>query len=204
MKTWSVICLLFALVSSPAFAVNERSYGSFELLGKPWFIVSMSDASSSGVSLRDGFRLEFKVVEEEIAPRRFQSLWLDALTSSGANVNLQAHSEDLQVFFDAIRGPLLEGDYLALEAQGDTTVMTINHYEHARLDGDFLSMFVASLTDRIAPVPVLRNGLLNEIPSDDRQSLERRFMQQDVSLSRVSQTARWLRYDHGGARLSSL
>jgi len=205
MKKWSIFCLLFVAAFPSLGWGAERSYGSFEVLGKPWFIVSMSEAAQSD-DVNPGFRFEFKVTEDQVSPRRFRTLWLDALTSSGADVNLHAHSADLNLFFDAIRGELLKGDHLALEFQGDSTIMTINHYEHARMDGQFMALFIDSLTDRIAPIPALRDGLLNQISSNQRRQLEKDFMSQDVSLARVTKTARWLRYgvEGQGEQLSLL
>ncbi|WP_221799710.1 hypothetical protein [Oceanobacter mangrovi] len=195
---------LMLVVSMPAFAAGERSFGAFELLGKEWFVVSLSDVEAAKGVVHDGDRLEFKVAEQEISQRRFQTLWTDALSSSGADIQLHRFGTDMKTFFGAIKGPLEQGDYLALERQGKVAVLTINHYEHAILSGEFMDMVVAALTDRIAPIPVLRQGLTNEISQLDRRKLERRFTNEDVSLGRVNQTARWLRYDNDNSSVSQL
>ncbi|MFK4753812.1 hypothetical protein [Oceanobacter antarcticus] len=208
MKRISVLMMLLVL-TTPVLAAGEQTYGYFELLGKSWFLVALNDVESVSEgavtegAVTEGTRLELKVVEDEVSPRRFRQLWMDALAAAATSHNLSHFQQDLDTFFSAIKGPLLKGDNLSLELQDDATVLMINHYDHAHLSPDFLALLVDSLTARIAPIPQLRQGLLGLLEPQQMSTLETAFHAEEIPLQRISQTSRWLRFP-GKTRVSQL
>ncbi|MDP2504902.1 MULTISPECIES: hypothetical protein [unclassified Oceanobacter] len=195
MKRISVL-VMFLILATPAFAAGERTYGNFEVLGKSWFLVALNNTAESGKqgTVTEGTRLELKVVEDEISPRRFRQLWMEALASAGTTHKMADYQQDLDRFFSSVKGALLKDDRISLELQSGDTVLVINHYDHAHLSAEFMSLLVDSLTARIAPIPQLRQGLLGLIEPEQMIALENEFHAEEIPLQRISQTSRWLRF----------
>lgn len=184
----------FLMVSVFAQAKGNVAIGSFEILDKEWFIVSLSQPDAAGMAIpRAGTRLELKAIADDISPRRFRQLWRDALAVSESGDIWHDFSTDFETFFDVVQAPLLNGDHLVLEQSDNSVIVSVNHYEHARLSNSFLGMVLKTLTARIAPIPELKQGLLAQLPETEQKRLSSAFATGDVSLQRISETARWLR-----------
>lgn len=186
--------LIFLMVASFAQAKGNLAIGAFEILDKEWFLVSLSQSSPDTLSSpRVGTRLELKAMADDISPRRFRQLWQDALAVSESGDIWREYATDFEIFFQVIQAPLIRGDHLVLEQSDQSVVVSINHYEHARLSSGFLAMVLKTLTARIAPIPELKQGLLAQLPDDEQKRLANEFANGEVSLQRISETARWLR-----------
>lgn len=188
--------LLLTLTCSQCLALGAPKIGEFEVLGKTWFLVGLTNAEelAGGVSVRQGTRLELKVVADKITPRRFRQMWLDAMAVAQGEATWKTYSQELDIFFHLVKAPLINGDVIGFERTDAGVSVTINHYEHANLANGFLEMMVASLTARIAPVPGVKQGLLGELPSGAQKQLAKAFAQDDIPLRRISETSRWLRF----------
>ncbi|MCY0964118.1 hypothetical protein [Parathalassolituus penaei] len=187
--------LLCVLVTSVADAKSNLSIGSFEILDKEWFVVSLSQSSPDNFAQpRVGTLFEMKALADDISPRRFRQLWQDALAVNESADIWHKYSRDFDLFFQVVQAPLIKGDHLVLEQGEDSVVVSVNHYEHARLSAGFLGMVLQTLTARIAPIPELKQGLLAQLPEAEQKRLSSEFSNGEVSLQRIGETARWLRF----------
>ena len=144
--------------------------------------------------MRNGTRLEMKVVTDKITPRRFRQMWLDAMAVAQGEATWATYAQEFDTFFHLVKAPLKHGDIVGFERTDTGVSVTINHYEHANLAHGFLEMMVQSLTARIAPVPGVKQGLLGEYSPAKQKQLVKRFQQEEISLQRISETSRWLRF----------
>lgn len=193
MKRLLIMVLLFT-ASQLSWAAPSRAIGSFEILDKQWFVVALTQADAEHPEKTHmGTRLELKAVDE-VSPRRFRQLWQDALAVNESATIWQDYEADFDTFFNLVQEALLPGDRVAFQQDEESVAVIINHYEHARLSKGFLSMVLASLTARIAPIPSLKQGLLAQLPQDEQKRLYTEFSSGDVSLQRIAQTSRWMRF----------
>jgi hypothetical protein len=194
MKSLVVVALLFAM-SSWVQAGKDLAIGSFDILNKQWFVVSLSQYDANNpVIPHTGTRLELKTAAEDISPFRFRQLWQDALAVNESADIWTEYATDFDTFFHIIQEPLLKGDRIELQQDEDSVAVVINHYEHARLSRGFLTMVLQSLTARISPVPALKQGLLAQLPEDEQKRLAKQLEDGDVSLQRIGETSRWMRF----------
>ncbi|MFL0805908.1 MAG: chalcone isomerase family protein [Oceanobacter sp.] len=191
-----IITLLICLIAVNSYAASAPRVGEFEVLGKTWFLVGLtnSDDIAGGLGVRNGTRLEMKVVTDKISPRRFRQMWLDAMAVAQGEATWATYAHELDTFFHLVKAPLKKGDIVGFERTEAGVSVMINHYEHANLAHGFLEMMVQSLTARIAPIPGVKQGLLGEFSADKQKQLGKAFRQEDISLQRISETSRWLRF----------
>jgi len=185
-----LISLLLLTVAGIAQSSQLQGVGSFEELNKPLFVVALYSADTS---LNKPGRLEFKVVDEKISVRHFRKIWQDVFSVAQSRDVWKAYGKDLDEFLKIIKGPLISNDQLVLERHGDKTVVSLNYREHAQLSDEFLDLVVSTLTGRIAPVPVLRDGLLGQLSESERRTLLHKLDSGEPTLGRISETRRWLR-----------
>ncbi|MBE0483297.1 MAG: hypothetical protein IBX52_07320 [Bacterioplanes sp.] len=188
-------------VYMPVHALELRGVGSFETLGSAWFLVAMytdlSGASRPEVDaergLQDVHKLELRVVAPTISVRRFEQLWLDALSIALPAEVRQDLQSDMGQFLAIMRGPLKQHDQILLERSGDGVRVSLNYREHGHVSVAFLDALATSLTARVSAVPIARQGLLGMLSDQDARRLLVQFDQSEPSLQRISETARWLR-----------
>lgn len=191
-----MLSFLLCVLACDAFALGAPRVGEFEILGKTWFLVGLTNADelAGGVTVRNGTRLEMKVATDKVSPRRFRQMWLDAMAVAQGEATWSTYEQEFDTFFNLVKAPLKQGDIVGFERTDSGVSVTINHYEHANLAHGFLEMMVQSLTARIAPVPGVKQGLLGELPVDQQKQLAKAFQQDEISLQRISETSRWLRF----------
>ncbi|MBM97314.1 MAG: hypothetical protein CMI09_15860 [Oceanospirillaceae bacterium] len=191
-----MLSFLLCVLACDAFALGAPRVGEFEILGKTWFLVGLTNADelAGGVTVRNGTRLEMKVATDKVSPRRFRQMWLDAMAVAQGEATWATYEQEFDTFFNLVKAPLKQGDIVGFERTDSGVSVTINHYEHANLAHGFLEMMVQSLTARIAPVPGVKQGLLGELPADQQKQLAKAFQQDEISLQRISETSRWLRF----------
>ncbi|MAK90977.1 MAG: hypothetical protein CMI08_15605 [Oceanospirillaceae bacterium] len=195
-----LVGILFMAVVGLAQATQLQGVGSFQILNEPVFVVGLfaqDNRFAAGQKQQNeaavAEKLEFKVVDDKISIRRYRQLWQDVFAVAQGRDVWDAHSADLQTFFQVIKGPLVNNDQIVLERKDSATIVSVNYRQHAVLSAEFLDLMVSTLTARIAPVPELRAGLLGELPADESNDLLRQFDRSEPTLGRISQTARWLR-----------
>ena len=195
-----LVGILFMAVVGLAQATQLQGVGSFQILNEPVFVVGLfaqDNRFAAGKKQQNeaavAEKLEFKVVDDKISIRRYRQLWQDVFAVAQGRDVWDAHSADLQTFFQVIKGPLVNNDQIVLERKDSATIVSVNYRQHAVLSAEFLDLMVSTLTARIAPVPELRAGLLGELPADESNDLLRQFDRSEPTLGRISQTARWLR-----------
>ena len=191
-----VLSFLLCVLAFNASAMGVPRVGEFEILGKTWFLVGLTNADeiAGGVTVRNGTRLEMKIVTDKVTPRRFRQMWLDAMAVAQGEATWATYEQEFDTFFHLVKAPLKHGDIVGFERTESGVSVTINHYEHANLAHGFLEMMVQSLTARIAPVPGVKQGLLGEIPAEKQKQLVKAFRAEEISLQRISETSRWLRF----------
>lgn len=191
--------LLLAVV--PVHGLELRGVGSFETLGTRWFLVAMySEVSASSRTevdsergLQDVSKLELRVMAPSVSVRRFEQLWLDALSVAISFDDRQRLQSDMAQFLSIMQDSFKQHDQVLLERQGDKVRISVNYREHGHVSAAFLDALVTSLTARVSAVPVARQGLLGLLPDQDARRLLVQFDQSEPSLQRISETARWLR-----------
>ncbi len=181
--------ILFFLVNV-ANAANLQGVGVFETLNKPWFMVALYVDKSQPQNTN---RLEIRVIERQISQQRFRQLWMDALAIAHQDNVWEKHDNEFELFFSILQGPLQINDQLVLERHDNESVLKINLREHARFSSDFIEVLTVSLTGKIVLSPQLKTGLLGELPRKEAGNLLRDFDRLSPSLSRIAETARWLR-----------
>ena len=188
--------LILCVLACNTYAGSAPRIGEFEILGKTWFLVGLTNADelAGGVTVRNGTRLEMRVVTEKVTPRRFRQMWLDAMAVAQGEEIWAIYEQEFDTFFHLVKAPLKKGDIVGFERTETGVSVTINHYEHASLAHGFLEMMVQSLTARIAPIPGVKQGLLGELPEVKQKQLAKDFQHDEISLQRISETSRWLRF----------
>ncbi|WP_430462965.1 hypothetical protein ACQUQU_09310 [Thalassolituus sp. LLYu03] len=179
-------------------ASELKGVGLFQTLDNPWFLVALygekeRTADKEPAEARLPEKLQLKVVEDKISIRRYRQLWQDVFAVSQERDVWAAHGDDLQSFFQLVKGPLEQNDLLVIERKDGATVVSLNYREHARLSESFLDVLVTTLTGRISAIPELRDGLNGTLPEDEQRRLLRQFDKGEPTLGRISETGRWLR-----------
>lgn len=184
-------------VSSANFAtaipapVELQGYGAFSQLNKDWMIMALYTAVDSNQEMPEIDRLEIKIASEKFSNRRFRALWLEAIGIEHGAERIALLEQDLEQFFDMLKGPLLKGDTLVIERTVGGAALSVNYHQLAHVSEAFLPMIVQSLVGKHPPTQALKSGLLGESSIRDQMNLSIRFERLEPTLPRISEVSKW-------------
>lgn len=190
----SLVTISTLLISSIACSAEAelQGYGAFSSLNKDWMLMALySDVTNELDQAKSAQRLEIKIATKKFSPRRFRSLWLEAIAVEHGTGKVDAMQAELKQFFNTLRGPLKEGDVLIVELVGNTTEVKINYHTLAKLSGDFLPTIVQSLIGKHPPTQALKAGLSGQSGLREQTNLGIRFDRLEPTLPRIAEISRW-------------
>lgn len=173
-----------------------QGYGAFSHLQKDWMLMALyANKIKGSIQAPIPQRLEIKIATEKFSPRRFRSLWLNALAIEHGADKMAAMEEELTQFFNIIRQPLEAGDILIIErteVAGELRAeVKINYHELASLSAEFLPFIVQSLVGKHPPTQALKTGLMGENSLREQTNLSIRFDRLEPTLPRIAEISRW-------------
>lgn len=173
-----------------------QGYGVFSDLNKDWMLIALySEPGDETSQMATAERLEIKIATEKFSPRRFRSLWLNALAVEHSAEKIVAMEAELNQFFSIIEGPLKAGDALIIEHTEITgqvqSEVRINYHTLANLSADFLPLMVQSLVGKHPPTQALKAGLTGQTSLREQTNLGIRFDHLEPTLPRISEISRW-------------
>lgn len=190
----SLVTIATILISSIAYSgeAELQGYGAFSNLNKDWMLLALySDVTSELDQAKSAQRLEIKIATKKLSPRRFRSLWLEALAVEHGTDKVSAMQDELQKFFDIIRGPLKEGDALVIEQTEAGAEVSINYHKLATLSDKFLPIIVQSLVGKHPPTQALKIGLTGQASLREKTNLGIRFDRLEPTLPRIAEISHW-------------
>lgn len=174
--------------------VELQGYGAFSQLNKDWMIMALYtavDSNNTNKEIPEIDRLEVKISSKKFSNRRFRALWLEAISIEHGAERIALLEQDLEHFFNMLKGPLIKGDTLVIERTVGGTALSINYHQLALVSEDFLPMIVQSLVGKHPPTQALKSGLLGESSVRDQMNLSIRFERLEPTLPRISEVSKW-------------
>ena len=193
----TLLTLSFCGLASASIEDAElQGYGAFSNLNKDWMLMALYAESAENVDENPTpQRLEIKIATERFSPRRFRSLWLNALSIEHGADKMASMQEELTHFFDIIQEPLKAGDTLIIEhteiGNKVRTEVKINYHTLADLSADFLPLIVQSLVGKHPPTQALKTGLTGQASLREQTNLAIRFDRLEPTLPRIAEISRW-------------
>lgn len=134
MKTHSFAVVIMTLVgllcSNLAFASTINGYAKFSALKTTYYIgaLELAEAQTDAERILNSESAQRMVlsIQEEWSPRRFKTMWNDAIFLSNDHNLLLDNNDDVQAFLNLPKGFLLPGDELTVSFDGNGTGVSLN------------------------------------------------------------------------------